>query len=152
SAFLAHEALHQDTTFTLQEEEFAPMVEGLVAMQQAQIDSSFLKTGTSLVNFENDNLLAMLNSGRTIWPYPGVLAAPMLTSAGGVFQGQKVPAFDNGGVYTSWLDYDKRAYLARGSVDTSSTGNDLLNTYYHNLTGKTASANMKFNNTVINDV
>jgi hypothetical protein len=152
SAFLAHEALHQDSDFALQEEEFAPLVEGLVSIQQAQIDSSFLKGGTALVNFENDNLLAMLNSGRTIWPYPGVLQAPMLNANLGVFPGQKVPAFDGGGIYTSWLDYDKRAYIARGSVDTSTNGNALLNTYYTNLTGKTASANMKFSNSVINDV
>ncbi len=143
----------QDNSFTLQEEEVAPMVEGLVAMQQAQVDSSFLKTGTALANFENDNLLAMLNSGQTIFPYPGLLQANMMeNAAGGVFQGQKTPAFDGGGVFTSWLDYDRRNYIARGSVDTTSPGNALLNEYYTNLTGKTPSANMKISTQIIDDV
>lgn len=151
SAFLAHEALHQDSVFTLQEEEVAPTVEVLITVQQAQIDSSFLKGGTALVNFENDRLLAILNSGRTIFPYPGLLDGPILNSAAGVLPGQKAPA-DGHGVYTSFNDFDKRDYIARGSVDTSSVGNALLNLYYTNLTGKTAPSNLKFSNQVITDI
>ena len=57
--------------------------------QQAQTDSAYLRAGTLLVNRENEKLLALINSGRTIFPYVGVNQAPMLNANFGVFRGQK---------------------------------------------------------------
>jgi hypothetical protein len=151
SAWVAHEALHQDNDFKLQEEVFAVMMGTLVNAQQAQTDSNYLKSGTLLVNRENEKLLALVNSGRTIFPYVGVKNAPMLNAADGVFRGAKA-ASDGGGVYTSFEDYLRRIYIARGSVSGNTAGNALLNDYYTKVTGKTATANMQFSDTIINDV
>lgn len=151
SAWVAHEALHQDNDFTLQEEVAAVTFGTLINAQQAQTDSNYLKAGTKLVNQENEKLLALLNSGRTIFPYVGVLSGPNLNSAGGVFQGQK-PAGDGGGVYTSFNDYIRRLYIDRGAPSGNTAGNALLNAYYNEVTGKTAAANMQFSDAIITDI
>jgi hypothetical protein len=111
-----------------------------------------MKTGTALTNLDNDSVLAFLNSGRTIFPYPGVKNAPMLNASGGVFQGQKLPASDGGGVYTSFVDFTHRDYLARGSVDASAPGNALLRTYLKNLTGKDYPAAQAFTDGLMDDI
>src|SRR2546423_5422531 len=72
--------------------------------------------------------------------------------AGGVFQGQRPPAPDRGGVYTSFDDFLRRGYIERGSPAGNSTGNALLNQYYNAVTGKTAAANMQFSDQVITDI
>ena len=151
SGWVAHEALHQDNTFTLQEEQTAEAFGILAIAQQAQTDASFISAGTTLVNRENVFLLAMLNSGRTIFPYVGVLNAPMLGAANGVFPGQKA-ATDGGGVYTSFNDYVRRKYIERGSVDTTAPGNALLESYYTKVTNRAATPGMQFSNTIINDI
>jgi hypothetical protein len=152
SDWVAHEALHQDNVFTLQEETVATTFGHLIAAQQAQVDSSFLKTPTKLVNGINDALLALVNSGRTIFPYVGVNQAPMLGAANGVFKGQVTPASDGGGIYTSFNDYIRRSYLERGSPSGNAAGNALLNAYYNTVTGKTATANMQFSDSIITDI
>ena len=49
-------------------------------------DEQFLKAGTALTNRENTYLLALLNSGKTTFPYPGVLDANMeVNASAGVF-------------------------------------------------------------------
>jgi hypothetical protein len=152
SAWLAHEALHQDSDFKLQEEVIANMMGTMVNAQQAQTDANYLKTGTLLVNRENEKLLALVNSGRTIFPYVGVKQAPMLNAADGVFRGGKAVS---GGVYTSFEDYLRRTYTARGSVSGNTAGNAILNSYYNAIqtgTGKTAAANMQFSDQVIADI
>jgi hypothetical protein len=151
SDWIAHEALHQDNQFTLQEEKVANTFGTLIAAQQAQVDSSWMKTPTKLVNMENDALLAMINSGRTIWPYTGVLQAPMIGAANGVFPGQKAPS-DAGGVYKSWDDYISRQYVARGAQAGNTPGNTLLNQYYTAVTGVTAPANLQFSDAIINQI
>jgi hypothetical protein len=153
SDFIAHEALHQDNTFTLAEEEVANTFGTLVAAQQAQVDSSFLKTPTKMVNFFiNPSLLAMLNSGRTIFPYVGMTQAPMLNSSGGVFQGQKAGAGDGHGIYLSWEDFIKRDYIARGAVAGNSPGNGLLNAYHANATGSSPPANEQFSEQILTNI
>jgi hypothetical protein len=158
SAQLAHEALHQDNTFGLQEEEFANIVETLITAQQAQAQilagtkpvSTFLSSNTALVNMANEKLAAMIQSGRTIFPYPGVLTAPHTINQGqGIFPGQKSVT---GGNYTSFDDFVQRQYKARGSVAQNTVGNSLLNQYYTAITTKKATANMQFSTTLINDV
>jgi hypothetical protein len=151
SDYVAHEALHQDNVFTLQEEDVATTFGHLIAAQQAQVDSSFLKTPTKLVNGINDALLALVNSGRTIFPYVGVKNAPMLGAAAGVFKGQAT-ASDAGGVYVSFDDYIRRSYIQRGAPSGNSAGNALLNAYYTAVTGKTAAANMQFSDQIITDI
>jgi len=156
SDFVAHEALHQDNVFTLEEEEVANTFGTLVAAQQAQVDSSFMKTPSKLVNFFiNPALLAMINSGKAIFPYPGMQSAQsMLNASGGVFQGQKAGAGDGHGIYLSWQDFIKRDYTARGATLGNTTGNALLNQYYNNVQAglKTAGANMQFSEQIITDL
>ena len=49
--------------------------------------------------------LTMLSSGQTLFPYPGLLAAPMENAAGGVFRVRYAPTFEAGaGVFTAgWI-------------------------------------------------
>jgi len=152
SDWVAHEALHQDNQFGLQEEVVATTFGTLIAAQQAQVDSSFMKTPTKLVNMENDALLALVNSGRASFPYPGVKNGNMINFAAGVFQGQKLPSEDGGGVYTSVDDFLRRGYVLRGSPSGATPGNSLLNQYYATVTTKTAAANMQFSDQIISDL
>ncbi|MEA2710263.1 MAG: hypothetical protein QOF78_2864 [Phycisphaerales bacterium] len=151
SVWLAHEALHQDNDFKLQEEVIAVTIGTYVNAQQAQTDPAYLKAGSRLVNKENEKLLAFLNSGRTIFPFPGVKVAPMLKKAQGVFIGGKATT-DGGGVYASYEDFIRRLYIARGSVSGNTAGNAVLNDYYLKLTGKTPAANMQFSDTIMTDI
>jgi len=64
SAFLAHEALHQDATVGLQEEEMANVAEVLTYAQQVLADPTFVSSKTALTNLENDRLYALLQSGQ----------------------------------------------------------------------------------------
>ena len=152
SAWVAHEALHQDNSFSLQEEVVADTFGTLALAEQASVDTSFIKTASLLANRENQYLLALINSGRTGWPYPGVKNPnAMLNQSGGVFQFAKA-ASDGGGVYISFDDFVRRGYLARGAVSGNTAGNALLNQYYNTVTGKTAAANMQFSDQVITDI
>lgn len=151
SAWVAHEALHQDNDFKLQEELIGVTVGTFVNLQQAQTDPGYLRAGSKLVNKENEKILAFLNSGRTLFPFPGVKTAPMLKKDQGVFIGGKAAA-DGNGVYTSYENYIRRLYVARGSVSGNTAGNAVLNDYYARLTGKTPSANMQFSDQVMTDI
>ena len=151
SAWVAHEALHQDNDFKLQEEVIANTFGTFINMQQAQTDPQYLRAGSRLVNKENEKMLALLNSGRTIFPFPGVNTAPMLKKAQGIFIGGK-PAADGGGVYTSYYDFIRRLYIARGSVNGNTAGNAILNDYYAKFTGRTAATNMQFSDQIMTDI
>ena len=150
SAWVAHEALHQDNDFKLQEEVFAVMVGTMVNIQQAQTDPGYLRAGSKLINKENEKILAFLNSGRALFPFPGVKTAPMLKKEQGVFITGK-PAADGGGVYTSYEDYIRRLYIARGSVSGNTAGNAVLTDYYTKLTGRTP-APSQFSDQLLTDV
>jgi hypothetical protein len=149
SAWLAHEALHQDNNFSLQEEVVASTFGTLVNAQQAAVDSSYLKTPSKLVNQENENLLALVNSGRTIFPYVGALTAPMLNASMGVFPGQKTTS---GGNYTSLDDFLRRQYIARGAVNGNTPGNALLEQYYTSVTGVKPPAGLEFSDAIITQI
>src|SRR5207248_908765 len=99
-------------------------------------------------NGENEKLMAMIQSGRTIFPYVGVLNAPIRNASAGVFPGQKATT---GGVYTSYDDFIQRTYKARGATDGITAGNPLLDKYYTNITGK-APVNILFNQALIADI
>jgi len=122
-----------------------------VLAQQAETDPSFLSNGTALVNTENEKLAAFLQSGRAIFPYVGLLQAPALHSATGVFPGQVAPA-DSQGVYTSWQNFVARSYQSRGAVSTTTPVNPTFDLYYKNITGKTAAGTLAFNDALIADI
>ena len=151
SAWVAHEAIHQDGSIGLQEEEFATTVEVLIVAQQAQTDPAFLKAGTKLINTENEKLYAMLNSGRAIFPYVGLLSGPIINASAGVFPGQKSPG-DGKGVYTSFENFTRRPYEARGAVSQATDTNPTAAAYYLGMTGKTMPAAQKFNDALIADI
>jgi hypothetical protein len=75
----------------------------------------------------------------------------MLKKDQGVFIGGKAAA-DGNGVYTSYENYLRRLYIARGSVAGNTAGNAVLNDYYAKLTGKTPAANMQFSDQVMTDI
>jgi hypothetical protein len=149
SAFLAHEALHQDEINGLQEETFAVTCETLAYGQQAQVDSSFIDDKTSLVNFENERLMALLQSGRTIFPYVGLFDAPLFNSRGNVFPGAIA---QTGGAFTSYENYIRRQYVARGAPDLVTNGNNILRSYYTAITTQPSSASQKFNGALLSAV
>jgi hypothetical protein len=160
SAHLAHEALHQDTSTGLQEEETANIFETLIYAQQIQAQilagtkpvSTVMSQNTALVNLENDKLGSFIQSGRTIFPYPGVLDAPhTINLSSGVFPGQKTPG-DSQGVYTGFDNFIQRIYKERGSVSQNTPGLPILKTYYDAVTGGNLAANAQFSNTIINGI
>ncbi len=77
------------------------------------MDPSFLSAKTALVNIENDKLYAMLESGRAIFPYVGLLNGPIRNSAAGIFPNAAAQA---GGAYTGFVDYIQRSYKARIAI------------------------------------
>jgi hypothetical protein len=81
SAILAHESMHQDNTFTIQEETVANIVQDVTYNEQINADPSVVDDGTSLVKYLNTQQLALLNSGRSIFPVTGVLQGPILNTA-----------------------------------------------------------------------
>jgi hypothetical protein len=126
SAILAHESLHQDEDNGLYEEVISTTIETTVYAQQVDIDNTIAANHTALVVDQNTKLLALLNSGRRLFPTIGEQEAPNLNATQGVFRDGTVPA---GGAYVSYEDYLKRAYSDRGAVDRNSLGNDTLRVY-----------------------
>ena len=144
SAILAHEALHQDATFTIQEEVIANTFGDIVYAQQLDVDPTVASEGTNLVKLLNTQQLALLNSGRGIFPLVGTLQAPILNAENGVFPfGKTIP----GGDYVSYADYQTRQYAARGGVSGTSPGNLTLEAYYDNFVTSTPAGS--FSDTLI---
>jgi len=133
SAILAHESMHQDNTFTIQEETVANIVQDVTYNEQINADPSVVDDGTSLVKYLNTQQLALLNSGRSIFPVTGVLQGPILNTGNrGVFPfGKAIP----GGSYVSYNDFVQRQYAARGGVSGTSPGNPTLEEYVTNFPG-----------------
>ena len=148
SCFLAHEALHQDSQTGLQEEMIATAVETLVYGQQAIVDSTFLADNTNLVNFENERLMALIQSGRTIFPYVGLFNGPNRNATGNVFPSAKA---QTGGNYVSYENFILRHYQARGAVSQTTPGNALLRQYFTAITTKAAPANQNFSGSILTE-
>ncbi len=158
SAVLAHEAMHQDATGNsggnlndLQEEEIiANWVQTNVYMQQALVDSSFLGNGTGLVNELNNQVLAILNSGDTLFPYGGVKRAPAKNNDGNVFVGAKTDPGNYGDNTTvkSFEDWVRRQFVARGFTSGNTPMNAVANTTINNIIGGSATFT-NFSNDVI---
>lgn len=126
SAILAHESLHQDRTFTIQEEVVANLVQDVVYAQQLDVDPAVASEGTSLVQVLNTQQVALINSGRSLFPVTGLLAGPILHGNRGVFPGGKLIP---GGKYISYADYLTRQYESRGGTSGTSPGNATLDGY-----------------------
>ncbi|HEX8524715.1 MAG TPA: hypothetical protein VF669_20850, partial [Tepidisphaeraceae bacterium] len=153
SAFLAHEALHTDTSNALYEEEFANVAEIMVYAQQALVDKTFLSGQTALVNRENERLYAMLESGRAIFPYVGLLQGAIRNSTpSGVFLGGISNPSDGKGRYISFSNFVEREYQLRGSPANPTPGNAILNQYYANMKGTAAPAGLQFSQSLIQDI
>ena len=146
SAYLAHEALHQDADDGQQEEIIANSVENLVYAQQALVDGRFVSANTPLVKRENDKLLAMLNSGHAKAGLVGLSAGAVMPSVG-VFAGGVA---QTGGPLQSFEDLVRREYVARNFGSYSTPTNDTLLAYYKNMTGTTKS--VKFGDALIADL
>ncbi|HEV2293142.1 MAG TPA: hypothetical protein VGR35_04755 [Tepidisphaeraceae bacterium] len=126
SATLAHESVHQDKKFTNQEEIVGNLIGDIVYAQQIDINPDITSEGTSLVKVLNTNQIALLNSGRSLFPVDGLLQGPILHANRGVFPfGKLVP----GGQYTSYENYLRRQYEARGGVNGESPANQTVDDY-----------------------
>jgi hypothetical protein len=147
SAVLGHEALHQDTTASAQgvtpssqeEEIIANAVQAAVYVQQALVDGSFVSNHTVLINRQNDAILALLNSGDTLFPYGGVLQAPALTSSGNVFIGAKSDPgnFNDTSTVKSFENWLRREYVFRGFNAGGTTSNPTGQAILKNIVGTT---------------
>ncbi len=147
SAVLAHEILHGDITAdaqgtppSSQEEEIIANAVGVnVYVQQALVDNSFVGNGTKLVNMMNEQVLATLNSGDTLFPYGGIKQAPALNSSGNVFVGAKTDpgGFGDNTTVKSFEDWVRRDYIDRGFNAGGTTSNPLGQTILKNIVGTT---------------
>lgn len=143
---LAHEAIHQDSTVVMQEEEAANVVETLCYAQQVAVDSSVVSLGSKLVVRENERLMAVLNSGRRIFPYVGLSRASLFNSLGNIFPTGKTPS---GGTYNGWENFIQREYAARGAPNGTSDTNPTWAAMYQAITGSAAPAGQKFSDGLI---
>jgi hypothetical protein len=137
SANLAHEALHQDTGTIvvdgISEEIFCNTVETVVWAQQLMIDKAPADDHTQLVTNQNALLLAMLNSGKALYPRVGVYDAPLLGGQN-VFNGGDAVA---GGDYTSFENYVRRIYAARNFADSETPAPPLALTMQNEICART---------------
>lgn len=152
SANLAHEAVHQDIVGSTEdlpdgqnEEIFANTIDTIVWAEQLLVDSAPANDHTQLTTALNANLLAMLNSGTALFPRVGVYDAPHIGSQN-IFPGGDSVA---GGDYTSFEDYIRRTYAARGFADTDTTGNAYSRTVQNNITARTDTAAFNFSDSRI---
>ncbi len=147
STILAHEAVHQDSTFSIQEEVIANIFQDVVYAQQLDADPNIATEGSGLVKILNTQQLALLNSGRGIFPLVGTLAAPIRNSEQGVFP---FAADVAGGDYVSYTDYLTRLYQARGGSSGTTPGNTALEAYYDNFVSEGSAGN--FSDTIITEL
>ena len=126
SAILGHEALHQDEENGIYEEMIATALETVIYAQQVDVDNSLVDKRTVLVNALNTKLLAMLNSGRNLFPIVGLQQGPILNNNRGVFRDGKAIV---GGSYTSFENFVRRDYEARGADIDKSPGSPTLRVY-----------------------
>ena len=125
AGILAHEALHQDNSTGLQEELIATTFESLIWAEQIDINEAPASSGSALVADQNTKLLALLNSGQVSFPNLGTKDAPLVNNLG-VFYGASA---QSGGAYTSFDNFQRRAYIARGAVSQETAGNPTLDVY-----------------------
>jgi hypothetical protein len=146
-AKLAHESMHQDTDDGVKEELYVNSVESYIYAQQLLVDPTIASQNTAIVKLDNTKLYALIESGKALFPRVGELAASILNKAAGIFSGGATPS-DGHGPYTSYQDFIRRTYLARGFSDFASTSNNVVTSTYRNITADTTST-VTFNDTII---
>jgi hypothetical protein len=136
SAALAHEILHQDGPGTdgQPEEIMANMVQTMVWAEQLLIDPFPASSRTTLVRMCNDRLLAMLQSGKALFPRVGLQNAALLDTSIGVFPGADA---QTGGVYTSYENFVRRLYETIGIGNANTVGNPSWTEFFHRITNTT---------------
>jgi hypothetical protein len=146
SSILAREAMRQDAVASQpdgtlpdsQDESIVlSTVETTVYAQQLLADPSIAANKTLLVNRANDRLLALLNSGDTLFPYGGIKQAPALNSSGNVFVGAKSDPGDYNDTSTvkSFENWIRREYAFRGFATGGTTSNPTSVTILKNIVG-----------------
>ena len=152
SAWLAHEAIHQDDEQHLQEEKIGTIAEVLVYAQQALVDPAFIKSGSQLVNLENEKLIALLNSGRVKFPFVGPLDPPNARLDERGVLPNSIADSDGDGVYTSFDNFVGRQYIKRGAISQNTNGNELLEAYITAITGTTPVGDVNFSDSLITSI
>jgi len=147
SATMAHEAVHQDTGALvvdgISEEMFANTIETMVWAQQLLIDKAPADDHTQLTTSQNALLLAMLNSGKALYPRVGVYDAPLLGGQN-VFNGGDAVA---GGDYTSYENYVRRIYAARNFSDIETPAPPLALTMQNEICARIDTNSFNFRTT-----
>jgi hypothetical protein len=139
--------MHQDTDDGVKEELYVNSVESYIYAQQLLVDPTIASQNTAIVKLDNTKLYALIESGKALFPRVGELAASILNKAAGIFSGGATPS-DGHGPYTSYQDFIRRTYLARGFSDFASTSNNVVTSTYRNITADTTST-VTFNDTII---
>jgi hypothetical protein len=149
SSILAREVMRQDATASdpatgtlpdSQDESIVvSSVETIVYVQQLLIDPTVAANHTTLVNRGNDRLLALLNSGDTLFPYGGILQAPALNSPGNVFVGGKNDPgnYNDTTTVKSFENWIRREYAFRGFAAGGTSSNPTSVTILKNIVGTT---------------
>lgn len=109
-----HEAFHQDNRVGRNEEVIASYAGIVAAAQQYLADPALAYAGTRLSKVLNARILAMLNSGRGAFPYPGLLPAPLRQPVAEVF-----PGSINAGLRPSLDAFTRHLYAHTPKQDTA---------------------------------
>lgn len=139
SAIITLESLRQDVSSTtnlpdgLQEDIFVNTAATMVWAQQLLVDKTLAAAGTQLVTDLNARLLALLNSGKALFPRVGLLNAPILGGQDVFVNG--VNPTDGQGAYTSFENYIRRIYAARNLADVDTAANPLARDIQNNING-----------------
>ncbi len=149
---LAHEAVRQDMVGAdpnlpdgINESEVAVSFETLLWSQELLVTAAPASAHTALSTHLNEDLLSMLNSGLALYPRVGELNAPLLS-------GNALPKSDPTdamGVYTSFENYIRRTYTARGFMDVETPGNAYAQTAINKITGGSLSGTYTFSSSLI---
>ncbi|MBC7783144.1 MAG: hypothetical protein H7144_04830, partial [Burkholderiales bacterium] len=86
-----------------------------------------------------DQVLALLNSGDTLFPYGGIKQAPALNSSGNVFVGAKTDpgSFGDNTTVKSFENWVRREFVARGFTAGATTMNAVAASVIKNIVGTT---------------
>jgi hypothetical protein len=149
SARIAHEILRQDGPMHdgLQEDIAVNAVSTLVWAQQLLVDRGPAAVRSDLVRANNDRLLAMLQSGKALFPRVGIFNGAILNASDGVFPGADS---QSGGVFTSFENYLRRTYQNIGISNVDTAGNVSWTAFYQAITGKTSTPT--FDTNALNDL
>jgi hypothetical protein len=146
--FLAHEAVHQDLVGAdpklqdgIPEEEFANCVETYVWSQELLQSPVIAAAHTELATHLNADLLAMLNSGDSLFPRVGTNTAPIKS---GNAMPKSNPTAGGTAPFASFVDYIMRTYTARNFSNTSTPASPYALDLSNKITSRTDTAAFSF--------